>query len=224
MRLLVDRRARDYGCWSESMLRSSGRREPRRTSPGRRQSSRAPVCARRFDASSSSEHRGDAAEALAAGLLAKPESRPSAAHPPDAPNPNPRRPPACTGSTGARSTRPVHPGDHDRLARAQAGALLLRSHPDFQQRYRFGSVMIGGHRCTRQVGSGGMCTIYLAESEPRATVVVLKVFNQGRQVSERFVSFDRFLQDTKSLRDSKPSDIVRILRFGGRRRSCLHRN
>ena len=72
---------------------------------------------------------------------------------------------------------------------------MLRAHPDYEQRYRFGSVMIRGHRCIRQVGSGGMCTIYLAESERAGTLVVLKVFNQVPDVSERIVSFDRFLQE-----------------------------
>ncbi len=89
--------------------------------------------------------------------------------------------------------------DRDRLIRAILAASrehkhalsMLRAHPDFEQRYRFGSVMIRGHRCIRQVGSGGMCTIYLAESERAGTLVVLKVFNQVPDVSERIVGFDR---------------------------------
>ena len=56
-------------------------------------------------------------------------------------------------------------------------------------------MMIRGHRCIRQVGSGGMCKIYLAESERAATLVVLKVFSQVPDVSERIVGFDRFLQE-----------------------------
>ena len=55
--------------------------------------------------------------------------------------------------------------------------------------------MIRGHRCIRQVGSGGMCKIYLAESERAGTLVVLKVFSQVPDVSERIVGFDRFLQE-----------------------------
>jgi len=42
---------------------------------------------------------------------------------------------------------------------------LLRANPNYENRYRFGTVIIRGHRCIRQVGSGGMCKIYLAESE-----------------------------------------------------------
>jgi len=83
-----------------------------------------------------------------------------------------------------------------RLPRAKTapGAACWRSHPDFAQRYRFGTVIIRGHRCIKQVGSGGMCKIYLAESERAGTLVVLKVFSQVPDVSERFVGFDRFLQ------------------------------
>ena len=63
--------------------------------------------------------------------------------------------------------------DRDRLVRAVTSAsrehkramMALRSHPDYRQLYKFGSTTIRGHRCIRQVGSGGMCKIYLAESE-----------------------------------------------------------
>jgi serine/threonine protein kinase len=91
---------------------------------------------------------------------------------------------------------------------------VLRSHPDFEQRYRFGTVKIRGHRCIRQVGSGGMCTIYLAESERAGTVVVLKVFNQVPDVSERIVSFDRFLQEYEIVAGLNHHNIVRIYDLG----------
>jgi len=74
--------------------------------------------------------------------------------------------------------------------------------------------MIRGHRCIRQVGSGGMCTIYLAESERAGTVVVLKVFNQVPDVSERIVSFDRFLQEYEIVAGLKHQNIVRIYDLG----------
>jgi serine/threonine protein kinase len=90
----------------------------------------------------------------------------------------------------------------------------LRAHPDFEHRYRFGSVLIRGHRCIRQVGSGGMCTIYLAESERAGTLVVLKVFNQVPDVSERIVGFDRFLQEYEIVAGLKHQNIVRIYDLG----------
>jgi eukaryotic-like serine/threonine-protein kinase len=91
---------------------------------------------------------------------------------------------------------------------------MLRTNPDYDNRYRFGSVMIRGHRCMRQVGSGGMCKIYLAESERAGTVVVLKVFSQVPDVSERIVSFDRFLQEYEIVAGLKHKNIVQIFDLG----------
>jgi hypothetical protein len=83
---------------------------------------------------------------------------------------------------------------------------MLRGNPDFENRYRFGSVIIRGHRCIRQVGSGGMCKIYLAESERAGTLVVLKVFSQVPDVSERFVDSIGSCRNTKS----SPASSTRI--------------
>lgn len=91
---------------------------------------------------------------------------------------------------------------------------LLRANPDYENRHRFGTVVIRGHRCIRQVGSGGMCKIYLAESERAGTVVVLKVFSQVPDVSERFVSFDRFLQEYEIVAGLNHKNIVRIYDLG----------
>lgn len=112
--------------------------------------------------------------------------------------------------------------DRDQLVRAIASASnehrqalsLMRSNPDYDKRYRFGSVMIRGHRCIRQVGSGGMCTIYLAESERAGSVVVLKVFSQVPDVSERIVSFDRFLREYEIVAGLNHQNIVRIYDLG----------
>jgi eukaryotic-like serine/threonine-protein kinase len=157
-----------------------------------------------------------AAEALAAGLLAKPEFAPIVLLVlQNAPNPEPAAVPGLHRLYGRRI-------DRDRLIRAIVTASrehkqtlsMLRAQPDFEQRYRFGSVMIRGHRCIRQVGSGGMCTIYLAESERAGTIVVLKVFNQVPDVSERIVSFDRFLQEYEIVAGLKHRNIVRIYDLG----------
>ena len=90
----------------------------------------------------------------------------------------------------------------------------LRSRPDYDQRYRFGAVTIRGHRCIRPIGSGGMCTIYLAESERAGRIVVLKVFNQVPDVSERIVGFDRFIQEYEIVAGLKHEHIVRIFDLG----------
>ncbi len=91
---------------------------------------------------------------------------------------------------------------------------MLRGNPEFEKRYLFGTIMIRGHRCIRQVGSGGMCKIYLAESERAGTLVVLKVFNQVPDVSERLVGFDRFLQEYEIVAGLKHENIVRIYDLG----------
>jgi eukaryotic-like serine/threonine-protein kinase len=90
----------------------------------------------------------------------------------------------------------------------------MRSNPAFESRYRFGATLIRGHRCIRQVGSGGMCKIFLAESERAGTLVVLKVFSQVPDVSERIVGFDRFLQEYEIVAGLKHRNIVQIYDLG----------
>jgi len=112
--------------------------------------------------------------------------------------------------------------DRDRLIRAVTHAsrehkramMTLRSRPDYGQLYKFGSTTIRGHRCIRQVGSGGMCKIYLAESERAGILVVLKVFSQVPDVSERIVGFDRFIQEYEIVAGLNHPNIVRIHDLG----------
>jgi serine/threonine protein kinase len=80
--------------------------------------------------------------------------------------------------------------------------------------YKFGTLTIRGHRCIRQVGSGGMCKIYLAESERAGAMVVLKVFSQVPDVSERLVGFDRFIQEYEIVAGLNHPNIVRIHDLG----------
>ena len=158
----------------------------------------------------------EGAEALVADFRAKPEFAPIVLLLlQDAPTPEPEPVPGLQRLYGRKI-------DRDRLIRAIVSASrehkrsisMLRAQPDFEQRYRFGTVMIRGHRCIRQVGSGGMCTIYLAESERAGTLVVLKVFNQVPDVSERIVGFDRFLQEYEIVAGLKHENIVRIYDLG----------
>jgi eukaryotic-like serine/threonine-protein kinase len=112
--------------------------------------------------------------------------------------------------------------DRERLLRAitvaareqKRSRTALRSRPDFEQMYKFGSLTIRGHRCIRQVGAGGMCKIYLAESERAGATVVLKVFSQVPDVSERLVGFDRFIQEYEIVAGLNHPNIVRIYDLG----------
>ena len=156
-----------------------------------------------------------AAELLAAEWLAKPEYAPMVLVLLQDSPPNPVVVPGLHRLYGRKI-------DRDRLIRVLAAASrehkqtlsVRRGHPDFEKRYRFGSVKIRGHRCIRQVGSGGMCKIYLAESERAGTLVVLKVFNQVPDVSERLVGFDRFLQEYEIVAGLNHRNIVRIYDLG----------
>jgi eukaryotic-like serine/threonine-protein kinase len=158
----------------------------------------------------------DAAEALAAALLAKPEFAPLVlVLLQEAPTPLPAPVAGLHRLYGKKI-------DRGQLIRVLANASRehkrtlnrMRSNPDFEERYKFGTVIIKGHRCLRQVGSGGMCKIYLAESERAGTLVVLKVFSQVPDVSERFVGFDRFLQEYEIVAGLKHENIVRIYDLG----------
>src|SRR5271170_3464042 len=133
----------------------------------------------------------------------------------DAPNPQPAPAPGLHRLYGRKLDRErlvklikTASGEHRRAL------ALMRARPDFENRYRFGSVIIRGHRCIRQVGSGGMCKIYLAESERAGTLVVLKVFSQVPDVSERIVGFDRFLQEYEIVAGLKHKNIVQIYDLG----------
>ena len=158
----------------------------------------------------------EATEALVTRLLANPEFAPIVLLLlEDAPVPEVAAAPGLQRLYGRKVNRDQLLKAIETASREHKQTLsALRSQPDFEQRYRFGSIMIRGHRCIRQVGRGGMCTIYLAESERAGTVVVLKVFNQVPDVSERSVSFDRFLQEYEIVAGLKHQNIVRIYDFG----------
>ncbi|MDP9065150.1 MAG: serine/threonine protein kinase [Pseudomonadota bacterium] len=89
-----------------------------------------------------------------------------------------------------------------------------RAQGEHAERYRFGAVMIRGHRCLRQLGSGGTCKVFLAESERNGALVVLKVFNQVADASESGSGFDRFLQEYQLVAALRHRHIVRIYDLG----------
>jgi hypothetical protein len=156
-----------------------------------------------------------AVERLAAELAARPEFAPVVLLSlRDLPAP----PPAQRGLFGLYGRKIPRSALLQRLREAshehRQRLATLRSDPDYEHRYRFGSVMIKGHRCIKQVGSGGMCTIYLAESERAGGLVVLKVFSQVPDISERIVSFDRFLQEYEIVAGLNHPNIVRIYDLG----------
>jgi tRNA A-37 threonylcarbamoyl transferase component Bud32 len=157
-----------------------------------------------------------AAEKLAAELLTKPEFAPIVlVLLDDPPNREPREAAGLERLYGRKVDRQKLIGAISAASRRHAQMLaMLRSNPDFDARYRFGNLMIRGHRIVRQIGSGGMCVIYLAESERAGALVVLKVFSQVPDVSERITGFDRFLQEYQIVAGLKHRNIVRIHDLG----------
>ncbi|MGO9635474.1 MAG: serine/threonine-protein kinase [Steroidobacteraceae bacterium] len=157
-----------------------------------------------------------AAEQLAAALAAKPEFAPLVVLLlQDAPTPLPAQNLGIRRLYGRKIDRDLLVAALTNSSREHKRALaVLRSQPEFAQRYKFGSVIIRGHRCIRHIGSGGMCKIYLAESERAGSLVVLKVFSQVPDVSERFAGFDRFLQEYEIVARLKHRNIVRIYDLG----------
>jgi len=158
----------------------------------------------------------DTAEALASRFLARPEFAPVVLlELRDAPQPLPIARPGLYRNYGRKIDRAAllqtlrDASALHRKLRAKA-----RSHPDYEKRYRFGDVTIRDHRCIKQVGSGGMSTIYLAESERAGSIVVLKVFRQVPDVAERNVCFDRFLQEYEIVAGLRHRNIVRIYDLG----------
>ena len=100
-------------------------------------------------------------------------------------------------------------------ARERRQALAqLRARPDYEQRHRFGGVKIRGHRFIRQIGTGGMCSIYLAESERAGRIAVLKVFSQVPDVSDKVAGFDRFIQEYEIVAGLRHEHVVRIFDLG----------
>jgi len=158
----------------------------------------------------------ESAESLAVALRSKPEFAPLVlVMLEEAPQPAPPAGHGLQRLYGRKVDRDQLLRAVTRASREQKHALAaLRSQPGYENRQRFGDIVIRGHRNIRQIGSGGMCKIYLAESERAGALVVLKVFSQVPDVSERIISFDRFLQEYEIVARLKHPNIVRIHDLG----------
>ncbi len=156
-----------------------------------------------------------AEEAFAAELLARPEFAPVIMICLQDPPPTPGSTPRLQRLYGRKLDRGQLRTALTAATREHGRSLaLLRAEPNFERRYRFGSVIIRGHRCLRQIGSGGMCKIYLAESERAGTLVVLKVFSQVPDTADGHPGFDRFLQEYEIVAGLNHRNIVRIHDLG----------
>lgn len=99
------------------------------------------------------------------------------------------------------------------LRRREALA-AYRLAPGAESAYRFGDVVIRGERCIRPLARSALSTVYLAESERVGRLVVLKVFGQVPDRSERNSTFDRFVQEYQIIRAIDHPNVVRIYDLG----------
>jgi eukaryotic-like serine/threonine-protein kinase len=80
--------------------------------------------------------------------------------------------------------------------------------------YRFGETLIKGERCIRLLATSAISAVYLAESERVGRLVVLKVFSQVPDLSEKASAFDRFLQEYEIIRRIDHPNVVKIHDLG----------
>lgn len=93
--------------------------------------------------------------------------------------------------------------NHDRFIASLRSAIrkhkrtsaLLSRRQALDEACRFGAVKIRGHRFVRELGSGGISSVYLAEADKDNSLVVLKVFRLVPEIAEAQNSFDRFIQE-----------------------------
>ncbi len=90
----------------------------------------------------------------------------------------------------------------------------LSARQELEKRYRFGSVIIRGHRFIKEIGAGGTSRVYLAESERAGEIVVLKVLDHNPDMAASTEGYDRFLQEYELLAGMRHPNVVHIYDFG----------
>lgn len=112
--------------------------------------------------------------------------------------------------------------DHERLVQAlaearsrqlQARAAWRRS-SDGRDAQRFGGAIVPGCRRIRQLASGLVADLYLAESEPAGALVVVKVTREKHAAERVDRSFQRFLQEHEIVSRVRHPSVVRLHDLG----------
>ena len=112
--------------------------------------------------------------------------------------------------------------NHDRFIASLRSAIrkhkrtsaLLSRRQALDEACRFGAVKIRGHRFVRELGNGGISSVYLAEADKDNGLVVLKVFRLVPEIAEAQNSFDRFIQEYELISRIEHPNIVRIFDLG----------
>jgi DNA-binding response OmpR family regulator len=112
--------------------------------------------------------------------------------------------------------------NHDRFIASLRSAIrkhkrtsaLISRRQVLDEACRFGAVKIRGHLFVRELGSGGISSVYLAETEKEKRQVVLKVFRLVPDIAEAESSFDRFIQEYEVISRIQHPNIVQIFDLG----------
>ncbi len=102
----------------------------------------------------------------------------------------------------------------DAASQQRRALAVFRASPAAATAYRFGTTTIKGLRCVRLLATSTMSTVYLAESEREARMVVLKLLRQIPELSDKPGTFDRFLQEYDIIRQIDHPNVVRIYELG----------
>lgn len=102
----------------------------------------------------------------------------------------------------------------DAAAVQKRAVMAFRSTTAAQTAYRFGETTIKGLRCVRALATSTMSTVYLAESERDARLVVLKLLRQIPDLDNKPGTFDRFLQEYEIIRRIDHPNVVKIFELG----------
>ncbi len=89
-----------------------------------------------------------------------------------------------------------------------------RTAADAQEAQRFSGAYVRGYRRIRQLATGRVADLYLAESEQAGALVVLKVARDLQKENELDQSFRRFLQEYEIVRRITHPSIVRLYDLG----------
>jgi len=103
---------------------------------------------------------------------------------------------------------------HDSVRRRRQDRALQRTGAQAARDARFGPVTIRGHRCVRELASGGTSMVYLAESERAGDMVVLKVLRESPESGERHAQYARFLREYELISAIRHPNVVRIFDLG----------
>jgi tRNA A-37 threonylcarbamoyl transferase component Bud32/DNA-binding response OmpR family regulator len=129
---------------------------------------------------------------------------------------------AAARAAGAFDTVSLAKVEHERLiailraAAAQQSRAIAnwRSAPDAREQQTFGGAYVRGYRRVKQIASGSVSDLYLAESHKAGALVVLKVTRDARRSDGVDQAFARFLQEYEIVRGIRHPNVVHLHDLG----------